>query len=117
MNSYAGKRGSNGLLVYVMEEYQPGDTVRRLSPRTDLVKHTPRGVFECGFKGSGPSQLALAILADHLVNESEAVDLHLRFRDRAIVSLPRDRGWRLTGGDINGHLEALRGTPQVAATL
>jgi hypothetical protein len=115
-SGYEGKRGPKGLVVYVTVDYQPGDPLRRLSPRTDLVKHTPRGAFECGFKGSGPSQLALAILADHLVDEGEAVDLHLRFRDRAIIDLPRDRAWRLTDGDIEGHLQALRASSQVAAT-
>jgi len=107
--SYEGKRGPNGLLIYVVKDQETeGAEVSRLSPRTDLMKHTPNGAFECGFKGSGPSQLALAILADHLNDVGEAVDLHLNFRDRVIVGLPRDRDWRLTKANIDTQLEGLR---------
>ena len=104
-------------MVYVAEDYQPGDIVRRLSPRTDLMKHTPSGAFECGFKGSGPSQLALAILAEHLIDAGEAVNLHMRFRDRVIIDLPRDRSWCLTESDINAHVEALRTPAQATGAL
>jgi len=102
--SYEGERGPEGLLVYVV---QGGIRVRQLSPRLDLVKHTPTGGFECGFKGSGPSQLALALLADHL-EDDEALELHLAFRDRVILDLPRDRDWCLTEGHIDVELKALR---------
>jgi len=107
--SYEGKRGPNGLLMYVVKDRETeGAQVSRLSPRTDLMKHTPNGAFECGFKGSGPSQLALAILADHLNDVGEAVDLHLNFRDRVIVGLPRDRDWCLSKANIDTQLEGLR---------
>ncbi len=106
--NYEGERGPDGLLVYVVEREESGTKVRRLSPRIDLVKHTPSGGFECGFKGSGPSQLALALLADHLKDDREALELHLTFRDRVIVGLPRDRHWCLTEGDIEALLETLR---------
>ncbi len=107
--SYEGKRGPNGLLIYVVKDQETeGAEVSRLLPRTDLMKHTPSGAFECGFKGSGPSQLALAILADHLNDVSEAVGLHLNFRDQVIAGLPRDRDWCLTKANIDTQLDALR---------
>jgi Family of unknown function (DUF6166) len=111
--SYEGERGPGGLLVYVVEDRQSGGTmVRALPPRIDLVAYTPTGTFECGFKGLGPSQLALAVLAEHLGSDGQALELHLGFRDRALVDLPRDRGWCLTGGYIDAHLRAL--TPSSA---
>ena len=107
--SYEGKRGPNGLSMYVVKDHETtGAQVSEPSPRIDLMKYTPNGAFECGFKGSGPSQLSLAILADHLNDVSEAVDLHLNFRDRVIVGLPRDRDWSLTKANIDKQLEALR---------
>jgi hypothetical protein len=110
--SYEGERGPSGLLVYVVEDQQSGGTrVRPLPPRLDLVAHTPTGTFECGFKGFGPSQLALAVLAEHLGNDAQALKLHLRFRDQALVDLPRDRGWCLTGGYIDSHLKTLTASP------
>src|SRR5439155_2970286 len=39
-----------------------------LNPRLDLRKHSVTG-FEWGYGGSGPAQLALALLADHLAND------------------------------------------------
>ncbi len=107
--SYEGTRGPKGLLTYVIEDHPNGGTrVKQLLPRTDLVKHTPYGAFECGFKSSGASQLALAILAEHLNDDDRALDLHIGFRDRVIVNLARDRGWCLTQDYIDTHLEALR---------
>ncbi len=38
--------------------------LRPLGPRLDLANHSPDG-FSWGYGGSGPAQLALAILADH----------------------------------------------------
>jgi hypothetical protein len=38
---------------------------QQLPPRHDLCNHSPDG-FEFGYAGSGPAQLALALLADHL---------------------------------------------------
>jgi hypothetical protein len=110
--SYEGVRGPEGLLVYVVEGHESGSaSVCKLSPRTDLVEHSPTGAFECGFKGAGPSQLSLAILADLLGDLREAIGLHMGFRDRVIVDLPRDRDWCLTESYIHAHLRALRASP------
>jgi len=104
--SYKGEWGPKGLAVYVLEDR--GNRVGQLLPRIDLRAHTPDGAFECGFRGSGPSQLGLAILADHLGNDREALDLHQAFRDLVIVDLPRDRDWCVTAGYIDAQLVALR---------
>lgn len=41
----------------------------RLNPRYDLANHSPDG-FAWGYPGSGPAQLALAILANHMKHVS-----------------------------------------------
>ena len=56
---YVGIRTASGCEVWVSR----GDSIRRLKPRFDLRQHSPTG-FEWGFGGSGPAQLALALLAD-----------------------------------------------------
>ena len=56
MKQYAGRR--QGYAVIVTVDGRP------LNPRLDLWNHSPTG-FEWGYGGSGPAQLALAILADH----------------------------------------------------
>jgi hypothetical protein len=57
MKTYEGRREGYAALVTVNE--------RPLTPRLDLWNHSPTG-FEWGYGGSGPAQLALALLADHL---------------------------------------------------
>lgn len=53
-----------------------------LPPRHDLRNHSPDG-FEWGYSGSGPAQLALAIVADHAAHAPD--DLVLL---RRIAGLP-----------------------------
>lgn len=50
-----------------------------LAARLDLWNHSPTG-FEWGYGGSGPAQLALAILADVLGDDLQAVELHQQFK-------------------------------------
>jgi hypothetical protein len=96
---YEGKRTDAGCVVTVDGELLP--------PRTDLRNHSPTG-FEWGYGGSGPAQLALAILADHfqrLGNDSGVADrLALRyyqtFKFRVIGNLRQEAGWKLTTADI-----------------
>lgn len=47
------------LEVKVIKDMRESD----LDPRLDLASHSPEG-FEVGYLGTGPSQLALAILAE-----------------------------------------------------
>lgn len=56
-----------------------------LDPRLDLISHSPNG-FELGYAGSGPAQLALAILADALKDDQLAIRLHQRFKFDFIAS-------------------------------
>lgn len=54
---YVGRRSDEGVEVTV--DGKP------LDPRFDLMRHSPDG-FEYGYGGSGPAQLALALLAHHV---------------------------------------------------
>jgi Family of unknown function (DUF6166) len=79
---------------------------RPLDPRLDLYNHSPTG-FEWGYCGSGPAQLALAILAEHLSDDAEALNLYQRFKWAVIVGLPRRR-WTLTSHIIEQILQNIR---------
>ncbi len=78
---------------------------RPLNPRLDLWNHSPTG-FEWGYGGSGPAQLALALLADHLRDDDRAVSLHQDFK-RLIVSNLQYDGWKLTSNQIDKALEEI----------
>ena len=98
MKQYAGRREGYAVLVTV--------DGRRLNPRRDLWNHSPTG-FEWGYGGSGPAQLALAILADHCDNDQQAFNFHHRFKWAVVAELPR-RSWTLTSQEIDQVLQMLR---------
>jgi hypothetical protein len=52
--------------------------------RLDLFNHSPTG-FSWGYGGSGPAQLALALLADALGDDGLAVRLHQAFKFRVVA--------------------------------
>lgn len=76
-----------------------------LKPRADLWNHSPTG-FEWGYGGSGPAQLALALLADHLDGKDEdAVAMHQEFKFGVVARLDKDT-WTLTTANIDHWLTA-----------
>jgi hypothetical protein len=97
MKRYEGRREGHAVTVTV--------DGRRLNPRRDLWNHSPSG-FEWGYGGSGPAQLALAILADHLGDDQEALEFYQRFKWAVIAGLPPR--WTLTSRDIDAVLHSLR---------
>ena len=99
MKRYQGRR--HGAVVVVTVDG------RRLNPRLDLYNHSPTG-FEWGYGGSGPAQLALAILADHLNDDEAAFNLHQRFKWAVVAAFRPRRGWTLTSGEIDDVLQILR---------
>jgi hypothetical protein len=98
MKTYEGRRQGHAVIVTV--------NGHPLNPRLDLYNHSPTG-FEWGYCGSGPAQLALAILADHLSDDREALNLYQRFKWTVIVGLPRRR-WILTNLIIDQILQNIR---------
>lgn len=75
---------------------------RALPPRLDLRNHSPTG-FSWGYHGSGPSQLALAILADAMPADEElALSLYQRFRDEVVARFNMDAPWTLSLAEVVG---------------
>lgn len=61
LKTYRGQRFEEGVEVYVHQ----GGRSYPLADARHIRNHSPSG-FEWGYGGSGPAQLALAILADYL---------------------------------------------------
>jgi hypothetical protein len=77
-----------------------------LNPRLKVRNHSPTG-FEWGYGGSGPAQLSLAILCNHLGNEEEALGLYQDFKF-AVIGRIKDDSWRLTTRDVSEAIEKIR---------
>lgn len=95
MKIYSGTRAFDGLDVRV------DDTP--LAPRFDLKTYSRNG-FEWSFEGLEPQQLALAILAD-AVDEETALRLSGSFM-RAIVA-NFDNDWEMSEEDVRAAVRSL----------
>jgi hypothetical protein len=93
MKTYEGARSLDGAIVTV--DGKP------LPPRLDLRPLSKAG-FEWTYEGAGPAQLALALLADHLSDDAEALRHYERFMRDTVAQL--DNAWRLTSDDIDAAL-------------
>lgn len=107
---YQGRRREDELFVHVKKE---NDAWFRPLPHIEF--HSPDG-FEWGYPGSGPADLALAILADFFEEDPEAVRTyaftgkgelsqafyaHQQFKQEFIEDLPRnDNSWRIYAEQI-----------------
>jgi hypothetical protein len=108
MKTYRGYRDADGCHVFV---HRDGDGWPRLRLRLDLANKSPTG-FEWGYGGSGPGQLALALLADALDDDARALRLFMAFKWAVTAKLPRDVPWQLTSTEIIAKvviLEAMKG--------
>lgn len=69
-----------------------------LDPRFDLVNHSPDG-FEWNYRGSGPSQLALALCADATGDDAVALRCYLNLTHTLVARLPKG-DWDLPQQEI-----------------
>ena len=104
MKTYRGVRSKDGKCKVTVDG-------RQLKSRSDLCNHS--STFEWGFAGSGPAQLALAILADYLKagGEVDAVRLHQAYKHRIISHLPK-KGWAIPEEQIAESLVSIEAMTQ-----
>lgn len=73
--------------------------VRLLDPRMDLALCSPDGL-SWGYPGSGPAQLAVAMLMEVLGDWERVQRIRHRFHDRLLARIPQNRNWTADGADI-----------------
>lgn len=92
-----------------------GDNVKAqpLEPRLDTVRHSDTG-FAWGYHGSGPTQLAFALIADALLLEAgddkakrehallraSNPILYSQFKARVVGLWPRDGSFEITSAEV-----------------
>lgn len=103
--SYVGTIIKDGDIADVDRIVTNGDG-KEISPRFDIINHSHTG-FCWGYYGSGPAQLALAILCDYLKDDERATLLYQRFKDRVIARLPRDENFVLSDELIENQITAI----------
>ncbi len=90
MKTYAGVRTIDGLRVTV--DGEPLDEAYS-------VKQFTKWGFEWTYEGAEPSQLALAILADHLSDGAKAIENCDKFMRDVVANMDND--WTLTSDEID----------------
>ena len=76
-----------------------GQKSEPLPLRLDLFNHSPTG-FSWGYGGSGPAQLALALLADALGDDDRVIRLHQCFKFKVVACWPESERWWITTEQI-----------------
>jgi Family of unknown function (DUF6166) len=84
-------RAEDGKEVWVCED---GKKVAPLPLRLDIQNKSPTG-FAWGYGGSGPAQLAIAILA-HAAGDETARNLWMDFKWKVIGHLQQEEGFVIT---------------------
>jgi len=105
--TYFGRRDQDGTAYAGVRLEAPNMvTVNNDLPlRRDLFKHSRAP--EWGYLGSGPSQLALAILADFFVDDDDrAMRLRHPFKEAVIARLPETQ-WELEGALLHNIIERI----------
>ena len=94
MKTYEGSHAPNGLCVVTVDG-------KALSPKPSqkIRNHSPDG-FGWGYGGSGPAQLALAILLDYYGDPEKARALYQSFKFRVVAGWPQESNWKITGAEI-----------------
>jgi hypothetical protein len=102
MKLYEGVRTDSGCLVTV--------DGRDLPMRHELRNHSPDGA-EWGYGGSGPAQLALALLADATGDDELAQGHYQRFKREVVAGFERDR-FLITQAEIRCWIASVLSGPQ-----
>lgn len=77
-------------------------------PSQKVYNHSPNG-FSWGYGGSGPAQLALALLLEE-TDEQMAIANYQQFKWDVVAQWPMDSTFEITSEDIQTWLAAQKGT-------
>lgn len=93
MKTYTGARTIDGIKVLV--DGRPLDEARAIKQFSDSG-------FEWAYEGTAPQQLALAILVEHLGDNTKALEVSGTFMRELVANLENE--WTLTSADIDSAL-------------
>ena len=99
MATYQGLRHSAGVGGQLVLK---DDNILSPRPSQKMWNHSPDG-FNWGYQGSGPAQLALALLLDATANPSLSVRLHQDFKREKVASWQDD--WKINSEEILAWVE------------
>lgn len=97
MTTYKGVRVEGMASVFKIEDTRSGHLIT--APSEAVRNHSPTG-FEWGYGGSGPAQLALALLLDATNGDAVSAErMHQDFKWQCVALMPTN-GWEVTAKEI-----------------
>jgi hypothetical protein len=107
MKRYRGirDRSAGAAQVFILDSDDP-QKCAALPPRNDLLNHSPDG-FQWGYSGSGPAQLALALLCDHYADDKLAELYHQDLKAAWVAGIHTDT-WTLTSEELELIVDKIR---------
>lgn len=102
--AYVGHRVPGQVGPATVERVELNGERSPLDPRHDLYRHSPDG-FQWGYGGSGPAQLALALVADATGDDALALRTYQKFKSEIVVGLPDQ--WQLDADNIAAFAKSL----------
>lgn len=97
--SYIGHKDANGVCHVLRDGRQLA-----LKPSLLVWNHSPTG-FNWGYMGSGPAQLALALLLDATHDKDIAARYHQAFKSEYVANWSSSATWQLTDAEIRAWVE------------
>lgn len=91
---YTGRIEADGSAIVMVD-----DQVLPLAPSLAVRDHSRTG-FSWGYCGSGPSQLALALLLDCFSDVHKAKRLYQAFKFKVVALWPLQEDWKITSDQI-----------------
>lgn len=73
-------------------------------PSQKVYKHSPDG-FQWGYGGSGPAQLALALLLDVTGDPAVSLGHHQNFKWQFVARWPQGKDWVITDEEIRAWMK------------
>jgi hypothetical protein len=104
LTTYVGARHNDNAIVSIVD--RETNRASMLDPGLKWVNHSPTG-FNWGYLGSGPAQLAFAILLDHFGAPGQALLFYQEFKEHVIANFNGNR-WELTTEEIDTALDRIR---------
>jgi hypothetical protein len=104
MTTYVGSRHDGNAIVSVVDAKTKCASMLDAGYR--YVNHSSTG-FEWGYLGSGPAQLAFAILLDHFGATGPALLWYQDFKEQVVANFLANH-WELTSEEIETALDRIR---------
>ena len=107
MKTYRGHavngKDEGGPQIVTVTEHSTGKIGGWTHPLEHRVRHSPTG-FQWGYGGSGPADLALSILWDHLDHEPDPW-LYQQFKFAHVARWPMGESWTITSDEIQAWIQ------------